>query len=66
MKGGQNSFEIFKTPFDSHDGIPTIRDSNPVTRISWLQLILAAGFSRLPCGAVPISGRKSFFDNLVF
>jgi len=57
MMGGQKSFEIFKTPFDSHRGVPTIRDSNPVARVSWLQLKFAAGFSRLPRGVVPASGR---------
>lgn len=57
MMGGQKSFEIFKTPFDSHPGVPTIRDSNPVARVSWLQLKFAARFSRLPRGVVPASGR---------
>ena len=66
MMGGQKSFEIFKTPFDSHSGVPTIRDSNPVARVSWLQLKFAARFF-----AAPLRGRAGFwpdpfFDNLVF
>lgn len=49
MNGGQKSFEIFKTPFDSRPGISTIWDSHLVVRINWLQLIFAAGISGLAC-----------------
>ena len=59
MIGGQNGFEISKTPFDSRSGISTIWDSHPVVRVSWLQLKFAAGYSRLPRGVAPASGRIS-------
>lgn len=66
MNGGQNSFEIFKTPFDSHDEVPTIRDSSPVARISWLQLKIAAGFFAAPLRSRADLWSGPFFDNLVF
>jgi len=63
MIGGQKSFGIFKTPFDNHSEVPTMRDSNPVARVSWLQLIFSAGFSRLLVSRADLWS-DSIFDNL--